>query len=75
MSNSAIFQAEVASNSDTTASTGGLCSPGPTHNSAGGRSYRRGRGKYSRGGDFACYCVQLSHGRRVRVAGWDDQSR
>ena len=47
-----------------------------THTSAGGRHYRRGRGKESRVGDVACaYCVQLAHGRRVRVAGADDLSR
>ena len=31
--------------------------------------------KESRAGDFGCSCVQLAHGRRVQIAGGDDQSR
>ena len=31
--------------------------------------------KIPRPGDFACSCVQLALGRRVRIAGGDDQSR
>ena len=71
MSNGANSQNEVASNSDAIASGGGSSSPALTHTSAGGRSYPRGRGKESRPGDFACSCVQLAPGRRVRVAGGD----
>ena len=66
MSNGANSQNEVASNSDATASGGGSSSPALTHTSAGGRSYRRGRGKESCARDFACSCVQLAHGRRAR---------
>ena len=75
MGNGANSQNEVASNSDATASSGESSSPAPTHTSASGTSYRCGRGKESRAGDFASSCVQLAHGRRVRVAGGDDQSR
>ena len=46
--NGAKSQNEVASNSYATGSGGGSSSPAPTHTSAGGRSYRRGRGKESR---------------------------
>ena len=69
MSKGATSQNEVASNSDATDTRGGSSSPAPTHISAGGRSYRRGRGNKGGASDFACSCVQLAHGRRVRVAG------
>ena len=65
MSKGATSQNEVASSRDATASGGGSSLPAPTHTSAGGRSYRRGRGNESRAGDFACSGVQLAHGRRV----------
>ena len=54
MSNGANSQNQVASNSYATAFDGGSSSPAPTHTSAGGRSYRRGRENKSRAGDFAC---------------------
>ena len=60
MSKGATCQNEVASSSDATASGGGSSSPAPTHISAGGRSYRRGRGKESHAGDFSCAPVYNS---------------
>ena len=58
MSIGANSQNEMASSSDATAFGGGS-SPAPTP-PPGDRSYRRGRGKECRAGDFACSCV-LSH--------------
>ena len=68
MSNDAISQNELVSSSDDPASGG-----------SSSRQRRRqrlftSRGKKRRVGDFACACLQLAHGERVRVAGRHDQS-